>query len=249
MDFLKRQTSTASPAEPGELLCWFSVEAHAADDTVVVEISDTGVGIAPELLTRIFDLFVQDDRELDRSQGGLGIGLAIVKQLIQLHGGEVVARSREPSAGSTFVIRLPRIVRPEDSPAEPVPGSVRPLRVLIVDDNVDAASSIATLLTAQGHQTEAVYSSKDALKAIGSFRPDVALLDIGLPEMDGYELASRLRELQTCNGMRIVALTGYGQPDDRQRALDSGFDDHLVKPIDFRILERTLAGSERERHP
>lgn len=222
------------------------VETQASDSTVSVEVSDTGVGIAPELLPRIFDLFVQDHQGLDRAQGGLGIGLAIVKQLIQMHGGEVTAHSEGTGAGSTFTIRLPRIPRPMDGKSDADSESVRPLRVLIVDDNVDAATSIAMLLTAQGHHAEAVYSSRDALKAVERFRPEVALLDIGLPEMDGYELASRLRDLPACDTMRIVALTGYGQPEDRQRALDTGFDDHLVKPIDVRVLERTLAGSGRE---
>lgn len=222
------------------------VETQASDSTVSIEVSDTGVGIAPELLPRIFDLFVQDHRGLDRAQGGLGIGLAIVKQLIQMHGGEVTAHSKGTGAGSTFTIRLPRIPRPVDGKSDADDERVRPLRVLIVDDNVDAATSIAMLLTAQGHHVEAVYSSRDALKAVERFRPEVALLDIGLPEMDGYELASRLRDLPACDAMRIVALTGYGQPEDRQRALAAGFDDHLVKPIDVRVLERTLAGSGRE---
>lgn len=219
------------------------IETQAADDSVVVEISDTGVGIDPELLPRIFDLFVQDNRGLDRAQGGLGVGLAIVKQLIRMHGGEVVARSAGRGAGSTFEIRLPRIVRPKDDPADAVPDGVKPLRVLIVDDNVDAATSIAMLLSAQGHQVEVAYDSKDALEAVDSFRPEVALLDIGLPQMDGYALARRLRELPACKALRIVALTGYGQPEDRQRALDVGFDAHLVKPIDVHTLERTLAGA------
>ena len=232
-------TNAVKYTDPGGEI---GVEMHEANGNAVIEISDNGVGIAPELLPRIFDLFVQDDRELDRSQGGLGIGLAIVKQLIRMHGGEVFARSRGPGAGSTFEIHLPRIEQPESTSTEALPGRMRQLRVLIVDDNVDAAASTAMLLMAQGHQAEAVYSSKDALDAIESFRPNVALLDIGLPGMDGYELATRLRELPACEGMRIVALTGYGQADDRQRALDSGFDDHLAKPIDFRTLERTLAG-------
>jgi len=218
------------------------MQTREVGGNVVVEISDNGVGIAPELLPRIFDLFVQDDRELDRSQGGLGIGLAIVKQLIQMHGGEVSARSPGQGGGSTFEICLPRMERPENRPDEVEPDRRQLLRVLIVDDNVDAAISTAMLLTAQGHQAKAVHGSRDALEAVDSFRPDVALLDIGLPEMDGYELATRLRGLPACEGMRIVALTGYGQADDRQRALDSGFDDHLVKPIDFRTLERTLVG-------
>lgn len=217
------------------------IRARAAAGAAVIEISDTGVGIAPELLPRIFDLFVQGDRGLDRSQGGLGIGLAIVRQLIEMHGGEVTARSNGQGSGSVFEIRLPRIDPPQDMPADATPDGVRPLRVLIVDDNIDAATSIAMLLTAQGHHAETVNSSKDALEAIDSFKPEVALLDIGLPEMDGYELATRLREQPACNGMRLIALTGYGQPDDRQRALDCGFDDHLVKPIAFGVLERTLA--------
>lgn len=218
------------------------IQTREADGNVVIEILDNGVGIAPELLPRIFDLFVQGDRKLDRAQGGLGIGLAIVKQLIQMHGGEVSARSPGQGGGSTFEICLPRMERPENRPDEAEPDRRQLLRVLIVDDNIDAATSTAMLLRAEGHQAEAVHSSKDALEAIDLFRPNVALLDIGLPEMDGYELATRLRRLPACKGMRIVALTGYGQADDRQRALDSGFDDHLTKPIDLRTLELTLVG-------
>jgi PAS domain S-box-containing protein len=225
------------------------VRVRASESTAIIEVSDSGVGIAPELLPRIFDHFVQGDRGLDRSQGGLGIGLAIVRQLIRMHGGEVTARSDGHGAGSTFEIRLPRVTQTEDAPTEALPEDLQPLRVLIVDDNVDAAISIAMLLTAQGHHAETVYSGEDALKAVHSFKPEVALLDIGLPGMDGYELASRLRELPACEGMRLIALTGYGQSHDRRRALDSGFDDHLVKPVPFRILERTLAGREREASP
>lgn len=218
------------------------VETHATDGQAVVRISDNGIGITPELLPGIFELFVQDRQGLDRAQGGLGIGLAIVKQLVQMHGGEVAARSEGPGTGSTLEIRLPRITRPENDPAAAVADRVKPLRVLIVDDNVDATTSIAMLLSALGNQVETAYRGEDALEAIATFRPDVALLDIGLPQMDGYELARRLRALPAGRELRIVALTGYGQPDDRRRALDAGFDDHLVKPVDVRVLERTLAG-------
>jgi len=231
-------TNAAKYTEPeGQIRIVTRVEGARA----VIEISDTGAGIAPDLLPRVFDLFVQSDRTLDRAQGGLGIGLSVVKRLIEMHAGEVTAQSGGIGQGSTFEIRLPRIARPEaaarpDSPRSPA------RRVLIVDDNVDAANSLAMLLRHAGHETQVAYSGREALTRIESFEPEVALLDIGLPEMDGYELASRLRAVPQLGGTRLVALTGYGQSEDRKRSQEAGFDDHLVKPVDLPALERTLAG-------
>ncbi|MGH8288047.1 MAG: ATP-binding protein [Steroidobacteraceae bacterium] len=210
----------------------------------VIEVSDTGAGIAPDLLPLVFDLFVQSDRTLDRAQGGLGIGLSVVKRLIEMHAGEVTAETGGVGHGSTFVIRLPRIARPE---AAVQPESLRssPRRMLIVDDNIDAADSLAMLLSHAGHETQVAYSGREALARVESFEPQVALLDIGLPEMDGYELASRLRALPRLCDTRFVALTGYGQSEDRKRSQAAGFDDHLVKPVDLPALERVLAGVAR----
>lgn len=217
------------------------VQTHADGSTAVIEVSDSGIGIAPDLLPHVFDLFVQNEQSLDRAEGGLGIGLAVVKRLVEMHGGEVEARSPGIGAGATFLIRLPCIARPEDERAEASLPRTPPRRVLIVDDNVDAATSIAMLLNFQGHEAEAVHNGRDALARVGSFRPDVALLDIGLPEMDGYELARRLRAMPQFSDMRLIAITGYGQAGDRQRASAAGFDDHLVKPVTLAALERTLA--------
>ena len=217
------------------------IQSRAEGATAVIQIADNGAGIPPELLPNVFGIFVQSERTLDRAQGGLGIGLAIVKRLIEMHGGSVTAHSPGLGQGSTFEIRLPRIPRPQASSMEETPVKARPRRIFIVDDNVDAAMSLAMLLKFQGHETETAYGGRDALERVEAFRPDVALLDIGLPEMNGYVLAKRLRALPTLKGLRLVALTGYGQAEDRLQARAAGFDDHLVKPVDVAALERSLA--------
>ncbi|HWG75844.1 MAG TPA: ATP-binding protein [Steroidobacteraceae bacterium] len=219
------------------------LRTRADAQAVVIEITDNGSGIAPELMPRIFDLFVQSERTLDRAQGGLGVGLALVKRLVEMHQGQISARSEGIGRGSTFEIRLPRIERPEKR-REPTAsaGPQAPRRVLIVDDNEDAADSLAMLLSADGHETQVAYGARQALECLERFRPDVALLDIGLPEMDGYELARRMRAIPPLQNLRLVALTGYGQVEDRQRAQRAGFDAHLVKPVDLPALERALTG-------
>jgi CheY-like chemotaxis protein len=206
-----------------------------------IEVADNGVGISSELLPRIFDLFVQSNRTLDRSQGGLGIGLAVVKRLIEMHGGRVTAKSEGLGQGSCFEICLPLIAAPA-APAPPLQKAGAPARrILVVDDNVDAAHSLAQVLQLDGHESEPVYGAVEALERAQSFRPDVILLDIGLPQMDGYEVARRLRQLDGFADIRLIALTGYGQHEDRQRSLAAGFDAHLAKPVDFAALERELA--------
>ncbi|MGH8221089.1 MAG: ATP-binding protein [Steroidobacteraceae bacterium] len=232
-------TNAVKYTDPGGEI-W--VRTRADDSRVLIEVTDSGAGISPELMPRIFDLFVQSDRTLDRSQGGLGIGLAVVRRLIEMHGGEVSARSPGVGHGSTFEIQLPRVARPQAPSPEGTEIKAPRRRVLIVDDNADAANSLAFLLNMQGHEAEAVYGGKDALERIASFRPDVGLLDIGLPEMDGYELVRRLREMTQLNGIRLIAVSGYGQAEDLQRTRAAGFDDHLVKPVDLPSLERALAG-------
>lgn len=221
------------------------MRTYAEKSTAVIQVTDTGVGMTPELLPRIFDLFVQGDRTLDRTQGGLGIGLSIVKRLVQMHGGEVAVESPGLERGSTFSIRLPRVARPQAVGAEAAAAKAPPRRVLIVDDNVDAANTLAALLNLQGHVTHAVYNGHEALESIESFRPHVVLIDIGLPKMNGYELAKRMRETVDWAALRLVAITGYGQVEDRERARTAGFDDHLVKPVDVPALERALAGLAR----
>ncbi len=218
------------------------VETRADKATAIIEISDTGVGIPTELLPRIFDLFVQSERTLDRAQGGLGIGLSVVKRLIEMHQGEVNARSEGLGRGSTFEIRLPRSARPEVASAHGAPLKAPRRRVLIVDDNIDAANSLAMLLGVEGHEVQVAYDSREALERIESFHPDVALLDIGLPEIDGYALAQRLRSIPRLEGVRLVALTGYGQAEDHQRTRAAGFEYHLVKPVDPQTLAGILAG-------
>ena len=224
--------------------------------SVFIQVADSGHGISAELLPKVFDLFVQSERTLDRSQGGLGIGLAVVKRLVEMHDGEVCARSEGLGRGSTFEIRLPKIARPGAAAADATVLSAEPKRVLIVDDNADAANSLSMLLALQGHETQVAYGAQEALACIEQFRPEIGLLDIGLPEMDGYELARRLRARPNTTGLRLVAVTGYGQAEDQQRALAAGFDAHLVKPVDLSALERALAGmpveslrAREDRHP
>jgi two-component system, chemotaxis family, CheB/CheR fusion protein len=217
------------------------VRTRAEDASAVIEISDNGLGIPPELLPRVFDIFVQGEGSIERAQGGLGVGLAIVKRLVEHHGGTVSGRSPGPGRGSTFEIRLPRLARAQ-VPAAPAAGAApAPRRVLVVDDNSDAASSLAMLLGFRGHDTRVACSGREALEHVESFRPEVVLLDIGLPETSGYELALRLRAAPQLQGLRLIALTGYGQPEDQQRALAAGFDGHLVKPVSLAALERALA--------
>jgi CheY-like chemotaxis protein len=219
-----------------------TVQTRAEDTAAVIEVSDTGVGIAPELLPRIFDLFVQSDRTLDRSQGGLGIGLSVVKRLVEMHDGQVTARSEGLGLGSRFEIRLPRAVRPDAAPRDKPQPKVMPRRVLIVDDNADAANSLAMLLSLDGHEIQVSYSAREALERVRSFTPEVALLDIGLPEMDGCQLARQLRADPKLNGLRLIALTGYGQSEDQQHTRAAGFDDHLVKPVELADIERAMFG-------
>jgi PAS domain S-box-containing protein len=222
----------------GEIRVQSSVQGNAA----VLEISDNGMGIPAELLPRIFDLFVQGDRALDRSQGGLGIGLSVVRRLVEMHGGEVVARSAGAGEGSSFAIRLPLVERPSARPAELEQATTACQRILIVDDNEDAADSLALLLQLDGHETQAVYTSREALERAQSFKPHVMLLDIGLPEMNGYEVARRVRSISGLEQVRLIALTGYGQAGDQARARAAGFDQHLMKPVEWLALKAALAG-------
>lgn len=228
--------------EPGGEI-W--VRTHGDEESAFIEVSDTGAGIPPELLPHVFDLFVQSDRTLDRAQGGLGIGLAVVKRLVEMHRGEVTAHSEGLGRGSTFELRLPRIARPALIPPAGERFEAEPRRVLIVDDNADAANSLALLLKFNGHETHAVYSGKEALASMELFKPDVAVLDIGLPEMNGYDLARQMRKMPHSRALRLIALTGYGQVEDQQRAQAAGFDGHLVKPVDLSSLERAIGGASQ----
>jgi PAS domain S-box-containing protein len=228
-------------------LIWMEGECQGTD--VVLRVRDTGVGIAPELLPSVFDLFIQADHTLARSQGGLGIGLTLVRTLVELHGGRVDVRSEGPGRGSEFTVRLP-MARPQapqrpDSPSASSRAAPRPLRVLVVDDNVDSARSLARLLGRWGHDVQVAHDGPGAIDAFGAFHPEFVILDIGLPGMDGYEIARRLRDDTDAAGMLLVALTGYGQESDRQRAFLAGFDHHLVKPVDIGMLQELLGSPGR----
>ncbi len=223
------------------------LSATPQGDWVAIRVRDTGLGIAPALLPHVFDLFTQADRTLDRAEGGLGIGLTLVKRLVEMHGGRVEAHSEGLGRGAEFIVYLPVVEAAQESAAEvaapPPPASVdgaQSLRILIVDDNVDAADSIAMLLGMEGHKTRTVNTARAALLAVPDFEPDVVLLDIGLPEMDGYEVARRLRAQNGRHDMRLVAVTGYGQPGDRRRSQAAGFDEHLVKPVEPALLNKLL---------
>jgi CheY-like chemotaxis protein/two-component sensor histidine kinase len=220
---------------------WLSAEKQASE--VVVRVRDNGMGLAPEMLPHVFDLFAQAERTLARSEGGLGIGLALVKKLVEAHGGSVTAHSEGPGKGSEFVVRLPetdgkapRAVRHEASPAHP-----SACRVLIVDDNADAAECLAVLLGTQGHEVRTAQDGPAALRTAEAFRPEVVFLDLGLPGMDGFEVARQLRRQAESRPMRLLALTGYAHEEDRRRAREAGFDAHLVKPADLATLQQLLA--------
>jgi signal transduction histidine kinase len=201
-------------------------------DDAVLTVRDTGVGIGPELLPNVFDVFVQGAMTMDRSQGGLGIGLALVRNLVELHGGAVTAHSDGPGTGSTFMIRLPRIEHTVDEAPRDLSGhDARKLNVLLIEDNDDGREMMATMLGAYGY---AVRQASDGLQGVhtaAATLPDVALIDIGLPGIDGYEVARRLRADEATQGIRLIALTGYGQADDHRRVMEAGFDLHLVKPV------------------
>ena len=205
---------------------------------------DNGIGIDPALLPRIFELFTQAERSLDRSQGGLGIGLALVQRLTELHGGTVEAFSTL-GQGSEFVVRLP--VAPTEIPpsalslTEAGPLTTRPLRVLVVDDNVDTVLSFSMLLRAAGHDVRTAYDGLAAVQVAHDYRPDLVMLDIGLPGLNGYEVAKRIRQHPVLKHTVLVALTGYGQDSDRQTSLQAGFNHHLVKPACLEQLQQILA--------
>ncbi|SFC20058.1 hybrid sensor histidine kinase/response regulator [Massilia yuzhufengensis] len=223
----------------GRIVLQVRVEAGEA----VIAVCDNGQGIEPQVLPYIFDLFTQAERTPDRSQGGLGIGLALVKSLVALHGGRVAAYSEGVDRGSEFVVRLPLLeAAPAPLAQEPAAHAASgPVRVLVVDDNADAAQMLATLLEAHGHLVSVEYDGNSGLARALREQPDAMLLDIGLPDMDGHELARRLRAAPGTANATLIALTGYGQREDRERAHQAGFDQHLVKPADLSELLRILA--------
>ncbi|WP_229409866.1 hybrid sensor histidine kinase/response regulator [Massilia timonae] len=225
------------------------LRAEVLGTRLVLSVRDEGIGMDRELTGRVFDLFTQAERSSDRSQGGLGLGLALVKHLVELHGGTVGCSSPGLGKGSTFVISLP-LLQEEETPV-PAPGAAgpagaAPLRILVVDDNHDAAETLGLLLSAQGHEVAIEHASLPALERARGMRPDVCLLDIGLPEMDGRELARRLKADPATGGAVLIAVTGYGQQQDRDAALAAGFAHHLVKPVNVDVLLRVLDGVRGE---
>lgn len=222
------------------------VRLQVGADEVALDISDNGVGMAPDLVSRVFDLFTQAKRTSDRSQGGLGLGLALVKNLVESHGGSVHAQSQGQGKGSTFSVRLPR--RVSNAAATPDlhalnerdSGAVQSLRIMVVDDNADAAGTLAMLLMAKGHSVCIEHTARGAIEQARRSLPQVCLLDIGLPDMDGRQLAQRLRHMPETATALLIAVTGYGQEQDRRDALAAGFDHHLVKPVDATKLTALL---------
>ncbi|MBV9125149.1 MAG: response regulator, partial [Planctomycetes bacterium] len=213
---------------------WLTAEHQ--EGQAVLRVRDEGAGIRPELLPQIFDLFVQGDRSMERTQGGLGIGLTVVRKLVELHGGTIRVHSEGPGRGSEFVIRLPALPdlprqEPNGTGMRPAPAAVT-RQVLVVDDNVDSAESLAILLRAHGHQVRLAHNGPEGLQVALAHSPEVVVLDIGLPGMNGYEIARRLRQQGLSGKPLLVALTGYGQEEDRRRSGEAGFDHHLTKPVD-----------------
>jgi two-component system CheB/CheR fusion protein len=217
--------------------------------SVTIRVKDGGLGIAPELLPNIFDLFVQGDRSLERQEGGLGIGLTVVRKLVEMHGGTITARSDGAGKGSEFAVTLPVLGgSPAELPREQDvgPAAAAARRILIVDDNVDAAESMALLLRDVGHEVYLAHDGPHAIRTAQIHVPEFIVLDIGLPGMSGYEVARELRKEVRFKDTVLVALTGYGQEDDRRRAREAGFNHHLVKPVKSIALQRLLAGQEEK---
>ncbi len=223
-----------------------SVTTEGEGDQVAVIVTDTGIGIPPEMLTRVFELFTQVDGQHEGEQGGLGIGLSLVRRLVEMHGGTVTAHSEGRGTGSRFVVRLPVLpgvaVSPQPKVAPQATGAT-PRTVLVVDDEPDSAVTLAMLLQLRGHRADFAHDGPEALKQAEALEPEVVLLDLGLPGMDGYEVCHRLRELPGGRSMFIVALTGWGQEEDRRRTREAGFDLHLVKPVDPEELLRVLSST------
>jgi signal transduction histidine kinase len=214
------------------------LSSRVEDGHAVIKVRDSGQGISADLLPKVFDLFVQGERSLDRSEGGLGIGLSVCKQLIEMHGGHVTGSSEGIGHGSTFAIHLP-LASDEPPARESMPqASNAKRRILVVDDNRDAADSLAALLEIDGQEVKSVYSADAGLEEVDRFKPDLVLLDIGLPRISGYEIVQRIKT--TYPLISVVALSGYGRPEDKQRAVAAGFDAHLVKPVEFDVSRHLL---------
>jgi CheY-like chemotaxis protein len=222
-----------------------SLAAEAQGSQVVFKVRDSGIGIPHDMLASVFELFTQAHQTLDRTQGGLGIGLTLVRQLVELHGGSVQAFSAGPGKGSEFSVRLP-IAEEVHEVKVPAAKAVQvrdivPRRILVVEDNINSAEMLVALLQIDGHEVQVAHEGPSAVETARAFRPGVVLLDIGLPKMDGFEVARRLRSFAETRDATLIAVSGYGQAADRQRSKDAGFDHHLVKPLDRKTLTSLLA--------
>jgi signal transduction histidine kinase/CheY-like chemotaxis protein len=227
-----------------------AVRAWPEGDDGIFEIEDSGVGMSPEVVARVFELFFQADRTPDRAQGGLGVGLALVRQLVELHGGRVEAASGGEGRGSLFTFRLPRAVPVGDQTpgraSSPAPSARS--RIVVIEDNKDAREMLGVLLNLEGHEVLEAVDGPTGIEVTEATGPELVFVDVGLPGVDGYEVARRLRASRRCKDTFLIALTGYGQPEDRRKALEAGFDAHIVKPIDPNQLTAVIASARRARH-
>jgi CheY-like chemotaxis protein len=223
---------------------WLTVQAE--EDRVILRVKDEGLGIPPAMLPKVFDPFTQVDQTLEKAQGGLGIGLTIVKRLVEMHGGTVEVQSEGYGKGSEFIIRLPLVAAltqeqrggGEDHHARQTGVQ----RVLVVDDNVDSATSLAMMLQLMGHEVRTAHDGLQGIDVASEFRPDVILLDIGMPKLNGYDACRRIREQPWGKDVAIIALTGWGQEEDKRRSKEAGFNFHMVKPVEPAALEKLLSG-------
>ena len=214
----------------------------------VVSVKDTGIGIAADQLPHIFEMFTQVEHSLEKSQGGLGIGLTLVKRLVEMHGGRIAASSEGPGRGSEFIVRLPIVIdapEPAIEGGKDEPASSSTCTILVVDDNRDGAESLATMLRRLGNEVQIAHDGLEAIELADSLRPDVLLLDIGLPKLNGYEVCRRIRQQSWGKEVLLIAVTGWGQEEDRSRSQEFGFDHHLVKPLDPKVLVKLLAQSPK----
>jgi CheY-like chemotaxis protein len=248
--FLNLLNNAVKFTDPGGSI---DFEVGVKDGEVLARVRDSGVGIAPEMREEIFEMFAQADKSLERSTMGLGVGLSLARRLVELHGGTIRVASEGPGRGAEFVVTIPLGEGKPPVPPDWIGGHAphvrgaagRAKRILLADDNLDFASTFATLLRRMGNEVRVEHDGPAALAAAADFRPDVAFLDIGLPKMNGFELARRLRGLPQVSGAKLVAVTGWGQPSDRQLAAEAGFDDYMVKPVEIERVQAILRESGR----
>lgn len=238
--------NAAKYSPPGSKI---ELKAERVGNELFLSVRDNGIGISTEMLPRVFEMFIQADRTLDRSQGGLGIGLTLAQRIVQMHGGSIEAKSAGIGCGSEFSIRLPIVTDPVVAEVEVTSAAAEKieraqgagLKILIAEDNRDSAATMAILLRSLGHQVEIAHDGSEALKVVNAYQPDAFLVDIGLPVIDGYDVAKRVRQQPQLNRTRLIAVTGYGTPEDKERSSVAGFDFHLVKPVPFQALQDLLA--------